>query len=170
MRNRRSREGGYVREEVVWGRSFEEISRVRHGTMQVVALILDPTGLRVSPLDDSGRPAGDPPVEVALPLKPGTAWDVSLGGGAPTVQGLVEKVEEVETPAGKVRALRVSQRALAGEVRISTIWYDRGLRPVRFEFRQSGALVEASAALASAEPTVEECRQALEWASKNLAR
>jgi len=170
VRNRRVRSGDLVREEVTWGRTFEEVVALRHGTMQVTGLILDERGLSIAPLDAAGNPAGDAPLEVALPLRPGHTWEVPVSPRSPRVTGLVERIEEVETPGGRVRALRVSQRAVAGEVRVSTIWYDRGLRPVRFEFRKSGALVEAHAALKSAEPTPEECRRAVEWASKNLVK
>lgn len=170
VRNRRRSEGDLVREEVVWGRSFDEVARAAHGTMQVVGLILDGRGLSIALLDESGKPVGQPSLEVAVPLRPGNTWEISVGDRFPKAVGLVERVEEVDTPGGKVRALRVSQRALAGEVWTSTIWYDRGLRPVRFEFRKSGNLLEAQAALPSPEPTPEECRGAVDWAAKNLAK
>jgi hypothetical protein len=170
VRNRRVAADGFVREEVVWGRSFAEVATARHGTMQVAGLLLDDRGLSTALVDPDGRMAGTPHLEVALPLRPGSTWEVPLSPHSPTVLGTVERVEEVDTPGGRVRALRVSHRVLAGDLRTSTFWYDRGLRPVRIEFRESGELKVAQAALASEEPTPEECRAAMEWAAKHLAR
>ncbi len=169
-RHRRSRAGGILREEVTWGRSFADVAAAAHGTAQVFAVLLDGKGLSVALLDEAGKVAGDPRVEVAAPYRVGNAWTVDAGNGA-AFQARIEALEEVETPAGKVKALRVR---VAGTRRPEsmTTWYDAGLRPVRAEVRRTatGEVLEARAALASAEPTPEECRTALEWAKKNLGK
>jgi hypothetical protein len=170
VRNRRVRDDGFVREEVLWGRSFAEAAAARHGTLQVTGLVLDPKGLAVAPVGPDGRLADAPRLELALPFRPGSTWEVPVSPRSPPVLGAVERVEEVDTPGGKMRALRVSHRILAGDLRTATVWYDRGLRPVRMEFRESGALLEAQAALAGTDPTPEQCRAALEWAARHLAR
>jgi hypothetical protein len=170
VRRRRRRAGDVVREEVLWGRSFAEVAAAQHGVVHVVGMTLGEKGLGAVLLDPHDRPVGDPVVEIPAPARPGTAWEVPATAGSRAIAGLVEKVEDVETPGGKQRALRVSHRSTEGEVRISTCWYDRGLRPVRLEIRKSGVLVEAHAALASAEPTADECRAAIEWAKTHLAK
>ena len=170
VRRRRRRVGDTVREEVVWGRSFAEVDGARHGVRQVYGVVLGAKGLAVALLDPEDRVVGEPVVEVPAPPRPGTAWEVPATPHSHAISGLVEKVEEVDTPGGRVRTLRVSHRAVAGEVRVATFWYDRGLRPVRFELRRSGVLEEAHAALASAEPSAEECRAAVEWAKQHLAK
>ena len=170
VRRRRRGAGDLVREEVAWGRSFSEVAGARHGVVQVVGVILGPTGIGVAALDGDDRPLGEPAIEVPAPAKPGTAWEVPATPHARAIAGLVERVEEVETPAGTQRALRVSHRATDGEVVVATSWYDRGLRPVRLEIRKSGVLVEAHAALGSAEPSADDCRAAIEWAKKHFAK
>ena len=170
VRRRRRRAGDFVREEVAWGRSFAEVAAAKHGVIQVFGVHLGPLGLGVAPLDADDRPLAEPALEVPAPPKPGTAWEVPATPRSRAIAGLVERVEEVDTPAGKQRALRVSHRAADGEVFVATSWYDRGLRPIRLEIRVSGALVEAHAALGSAEPSAEECRSAIEWAKKHFAK
>jgi hypothetical protein len=175
-RHRRLREGGILREEVTWGRSFAEVAGARHGTVQVFALHLDGVGLAVSLLDGEGKPGSDRRLELASPFRPGTAWTVEGPGGP--VAARVEALEEVETPAGKVRALRVlhqglGHQGLGGSAAAMTTWYDAGLRPVRSEVRRGGPrgmLVEARAALAAADPSPGEARAALEWAERNLGK
>lgn len=170
-RHRRRLEGGILREEVTWGRSFAEVAGARHGTMQVFALHLDGRGLAVSLLDGEGKPSGDRRLELASPFRPGTAWTVEGPGGP--VAGRIEALEEVATPAGKVRALRVLHQGLGGGAAAMTTWYDEGLRPVRSEVRRGGPrgmLVEARAALAAPDPSPGEARAALEWAERNLGK
>jgi hypothetical protein len=170
-RHRRRRDGDVLREEVTWGRSFAEVASAVHGLAQVFAVLLDAQGLKIAALDETGRIVGEPPIEVAAPFRAGTSWNADLGGGV-LVQGRIEALEDVDTPAGKVPAIRVRVTSTNRPGQVSTIWYDAGLRPVRGEVRPSGAAeaIEARAALASAEPTPEECRAALEWAKANLGK
>ena len=145
VRNRRVRDDGFVREEIVWGRSFAEIAGAKHGTMQVTGIVFDGKGLSVAPVGMDGVLAGPARLEVALPLRPGHAWEIPVSPEAPGADGTIERVEEIDTPAGKVRALRVSLRVLAGDLRVATLWYDRGLRPVRMEFRDEAPSVVSTA-------------------------
>jgi hypothetical protein len=163
-RHRRTRVGALLKEEVTWGRSFAEVAAAEHGVAQVFALLLDGRGLSVALLGPGERPEGEPRVELPAPFRVGNAWT----GDA--VAGAVRALEEVDTPGGRVKALRSEIRTRRGRPLVMTIWYDAGLRPVRSEIRQPGskATVEARAALASPSPTVEECRAAVEWARKNL--
>jgi len=165
-RSRRARGDGFVREEVTWARSFAELARMEHGTAQVFALFLGEKGLTVSQLGETDRPVGEAGLEVAAPFQAGTAWTVSLPGG--TVEGRIVGMEKVDTPGGTVEALRVETRAPVSPPEVMTIWYDPGLRPVRAEFRRGSAVIESRAALASATPSPEECRAAMDWARKNL--
>ena len=170
-RHRRRLVDGVLREEVTWGGSFSEVAGARHGTAQVFALFLDGGGLAVSLLDADGKPAGERRLEVAAPFRPGTTWTVEGPGGL--VAGRIEAVEEIDTPAGKVRAMRVLHAGGGGSGAAMTTWYDGTLRPVRSEVRRGGPkgmLVEARAALASESPSPEESRAALEWAEKNLGK
>ena len=170
-RHRRRRFGDLVREEVVWDRTFAGLAAAEHGTAQVFALTLDGKGLGVSLLDADGRPLGEPALELAAPYRVGTSWTVEGAGGS--IACRIEALEETDTPAGKAKALRVSHRGGDAEGMTMLTWYDAGLRPVRSEVRRGGArgaLVEARAALASPEPSPEECRAAVEWARKNLGR
>ncbi len=166
-RSRRTRGEGFVREEVTWGRSFADLAAAEHGTAQVFALLLGDAGLSVSLLDASGRPAGDVRVEVAAPFRVGTSWTVPIPGG--TFEARIAGLEKADTPGGPVEALRVEVRSPGPRPMVWTTWYDAGLRPVRAECRRGPTeIVEARAALASARPTPEECRAAVEWAKKNL--
>jgi len=162
---------GVLREEVTWGTSFADVAAASHGMAQVFAVSLDGRGVSVALLDEAGKVVGRPAVEVATPFRAGTRWLVEPPSGAP-LWCEIEAIEEVETPSGKVQALRVAVRSPSGRPSTMTTWYDAGLRPVRAELRSFGSreLIEARAALASATPTPEECRAAFEWAEKNLAK
>jgi hypothetical protein len=166
-RHRRRRSGDLLVEEVTWGRSFAEVAGAEHGVAQVFAVFLDAKGLSFAPLGADGAPAGGRALEVARPFAPGTAWSGNLPG-TEDIAMRIAGIEAVETPAGKVRALRVEVTDRASP-RSMTTWYDEGLRPVRSEMRGAeGAVEEARAALASESPTPEECRAAVAWAEKHL--
>lgn len=170
-RRRLRNEKGVSREEVTWGASFAELAGTAHGVAQVFAITLDARGLSVGLLDAEDRVVGQPWVEVAAPFRPGTRWLVEPPNGSP-LYCEIEAIEEVETPGGKVRALRVAVRNPTGLPTTMTTWYDAGLRPVRSDIRVFGSreLIEARAALASPTPSPDECRAALEWAAKNLEK
>jgi hypothetical protein len=164
-RHRRTRAGDILREEVTWGRSFAEVAAAEHGVAQVFALLLDGRGLSVALLGPGDRPEGEPRVELPAPFRVGATWS------AEALDGSIRALEEVDTPGGRVQALRSEIRSRRGRPLVMTLWYDAGLRPVRSEIRYGGTkeLVEARAALASPSPTAEECRAAVEWARKHLA-
>lgn len=166
-RSRRSHGDGFVREEYTWGRSFADLARAEHGTAQVFGLILGEKGLSLSLLDEAGRLAGDVRLEVAAPFQAGTAWTVPIPGG--DFEARIAGLEKTDTPGGPVEALRVEVRSPGPRPMVWTTWYDAGLRPVRAECRRGASeIVESRAALASARPTPEECKAAMEWARKNL--
>jgi hypothetical protein len=169
LRSRRSKGAGFVRESMTWNRSFAAAAAAERGTEQVAALYLDAKGISVGLLDEGDKPVGEKRLEVAAPYRAGTEWSVDDGSGA-WFHARIGAVEKVETPGGTVEALRVEVRSPHARAQVITQWYDRGLRPVRMEVRWLGAtdVLEASAALASAAPTPEECRAAVEWAKKNL--
>jgi hypothetical protein len=163
--SRRHREGGFVREEITWGKSFSAVASAKHGIEQVSALILDARGLCAALVDETGGIRGEPGIEVAAPFRPGNRWAGRVPNG---YLGSVEALEDVETPGGRVKSLRVRVWDDRSEGLSMTTWYDEGLRPVRMEIRSAGVpgVVEARAALASASPTPEECRAAVEWAKR----
>jgi len=166
-RSRRSRGDGFVREEITWGRSFGDLARAEHGTAQVFALMQGPSGLTVSLLDGAGRPSGEARMEVAAPFRAGTAWIVPVPGG--NFEARIAGIEKADTPGGPVEALRVEVRSPGPRPVVMTTWYDAGLRPVRAEYRRgTSEVLESRASLASASPTPEECRAAMEWAKRSL--
>jgi hypothetical protein len=79
----------------------------------------------------------DPPRRVLkLPAKEGDTWDVvepTKPGEFPRkVKYTTGKEEEVETPAGKFKAVRVEQEDIQGGVVFRTsIWYGRGVGVVK---------------------------------------
>jgi hypothetical protein len=89
----------------------------------------------------AGKENPEPEPVLKLPYKQGTEWTTEIatppGGPRPKsvkLKHTMSKVEEVEVPAGKYKAIRVEQVAEAGQsTRKTTYWYAAGIGMVKAE-------------------------------------
>lgn len=90
---------------------------------------------------DGGEFFYNPPIQrLRYPLVAGAAWEIRARGGAEevTIRSAVRGEEEVEVPAGRYRAVKVSAVAETPAGKMETLtWYARGVGVVRQWVRQT---------------------------------